>query len=84
MNPQEIFGLIVRLLGLFVLFYSGWYLLFGICQLVGFEKDRTDMDTYLFMGFIAMIIAIYLLRGAPHLVRFSYPPTGDDRAEENV
>ena len=75
MKPSEVFGICIRVLGLcgiiagILYIYSGIHLLFhGQDQYTGFYVKE-----YIILGIIVTIIAIYFIRGAPHIVRFAYP-----------
>ena len=81
MKPKDIFGLIVRVCGLYLLrpglmyFYDFWYW----CQTrdINAQPDggvRPYNGTiYIIFGIVYLVVAIYFLRGAPKLVEFSYP-----------
>ena len=85
MKPREVFGLVVRLGGLYVLFYAGWYLVYGMSILVGVETESSDeMLSYFFDGAIFAIVALYFLRGAPHLMRFCYPKMSDEAQKDDA
>ncbi|ATC62763.1 hypothetical protein CMV30_01590 [Nibricoccus aquaticus] len=67
MTPPKIFGLAVRITGLVSLLYmlSASVLLFGFVGVPAF------MIIMKFLVWLAL--TIWLLRGAPNLVRFAYP-----------
>ena len=85
MTPKEIFGIIVRTLGLFFFIYALYNLLYGIAFCAGILDRNPDYKiAYFVTGTFFFVIGLYLLRGAPLLIRFSYPPgkstTGDQYA----
>jgi hypothetical protein len=75
MKPSDVFGICIRVLGLFGIMlgidyiYSGMHLLFGgQTQYGGFYAGE-----YILFGIILTVVALYFIRGAPHIVRFAYP-----------
>ena len=67
MTPPKIFGLAVRIAGLVSLLYmlSGFVILFGLGGVPPF---------LLIIKFLLWLaLTLWLLRGAPNLVRFAYP-----------
>ena len=74
MTPKDIFGIIVRTFGLSLLIYAIWYLAYGVATVAGLPEDEPGyMIGYFITGGIYLLIGGYLLRGAPLLVRYSYP-----------
>ena len=74
MKPSEAFALIVRVFGLGLLIYAVWVLAYGIAFGFGLMEERSlGIGPYFLSGVVFLLLSIYLLRGAPHLVRFSYP-----------
>ena len=75
MTPSKIFGIIVRTFGLSLLIYAIWYLVYGIATIAGLPEDQPGyMIGYFLTGGVYLIIGLYLLRGAPFLIKFAYPP----------
>jgi hypothetical protein len=75
MNPKEIFGLAVRLLGL-VFLYHGLSALPGVLSIIPLNSSGS------FVGGIIMVVwplvvAYWLLLGGPPLVRIAYPNSED-------
>lgn len=65
MKPEDIFGLVVRFVGLIGIVYS---------LTIAFLFVGTGMPLLTTVKFIvAAIVSLWLLRGAPQLVRFAYP-----------
>jgi hypothetical protein len=74
MKPREIFGLIVRVFGLSLFFYAIWYLIFGIATVMGLLEEMPGYGlSYFLTGLFFLGFGLYLLRGAPGLMRYSYP-----------
>ncbi|MEN3365595.1 MAG: hypothetical protein V7606_2869 [Burkholderiales bacterium] len=74
MRPVEVFGIVVRVFGLSLLVYALWYLVYGVSTVLGLGGQAGSYQvSYFISGFTFLILSLYLLRGAPHIVRFSYP-----------
>jgi hypothetical protein len=71
MRPPEMFGIVVRVFGLAISLYSLWLLLSTIA--LSLEGLGEGTAWFAFMEIAALVVGIYLLRGAPIVVRFSYP-----------
>lgn len=82
MKPQHIFGLALRILGLIAITVAVSYLIDLIITVLGivvgdkqmFELSRwKDLITeYVVRAGLLIVIGLYLLRGAPHVVRFAF------------
>ena len=75
MNPREIFGLLVRVSGLLTA-------VSGIVSAHRWLGSMRVLDALVFIILYVMITA-YLLRGAPRLVRFSYPDECSHEREQD-
>lgn len=74
MKPVQIFGIIVRAFGLGLAVYAIWYLTYGISIVLGLPEQRIgSRASYFISGITFLILALYFLRGAPHVLRFCYP-----------
>ncbi len=74
MTPAKIFGIIIRVFGLSLLVYSIWYLTYGIATILGLPEQQEGYKIgYFLSGTLFLLLALYLLRGAPHIIKFSYP-----------
>ena len=81
MKAKEIFGLILRVVGLFGLLYGGFYLLSCLYILTGFpEREGFGFRQYFLAGVVYVLVGLYFLRGAPHLFRIAY---GQDDSPSN-
>jgi hypothetical protein len=75
MKPSDVFGICIRVLGLFGIMggityiYSGMHLLFGGQT----QYDGFYVGEYILLGIVLTVVALYFIRGAPHIVRFAYP-----------
>jgi hypothetical protein len=65
MKTSELFGVAVRVVGLVSLLHmlGGAMVLFGVRMSFGFVVKEL----------LWLAVSLYLLRGAPHVVRFAYP-----------
>ena len=78
MKPRDVFGIIVRTAGLSTLICGMWELVFGIATLAGMPGDQPgDCGGYFMTSVLFLSIGLYLLRGAPGLLRFAYPTIGN-------
>ena len=77
MKPHDVFGILVRMVGLALFLFGGWYIVFALSVLVGVEKasNTDEMSAYFFDGVIYVLVSLYFLRGAPLLMRFCFPRT---------
>jgi hypothetical protein len=73
MTTREIFGLILRVCGL-VLFYRGVLGLFGPLVMLYGMGNFGGAVAQAIVPVISIAASVYLLRGAPALMRFCYPP----------
>ncbi len=81
MKAKEIFGLILRVVGLFGLLYGGFYLLSCLYILTGSPaREGFGLRQYFLAGVVYVLVGLYFLRGAPHLLRFAY---GQDDSPSN-
>lgn len=76
MKAKEIFGIIVRVVGLLAL-VSGLGAAYAAFGMLSFGRLLARALLY---GIPYLLVSLYLLRGAPHLVRFSYP---EEKSKEN-
>jgi hypothetical protein len=73
MRPPEAFGIILRILGLFMMVYCLWSLFLGIAIYSSSEVADLGMVWSFIIPIVGIPLGLYLLRGAPHVLRFSYP-----------
>ena len=79
MNAKDVFGVVVRTAGLFLLVYGLWYLLYGVAQATGISPITHSTVNYFLSGWGSLLVGLYFLRGAPGLLRFCYP----DKSRKN-
>ena len=76
MTPRDCFGVVVRSVGLVLLLGILYQLLTGLWLAIGAGRALFGFS-YLFYlllcGVGGLVVSLYLLRGAPDLVRFCYP-----------
>ena len=86
MKGQDLFGLILRVLGLLLLIYGLWYLWYAAGQAFGgYPRDRDDeAKIYLASGLIALFLGLIVIRGARAIVRFSYPGNREDSDKDEI
>ncbi len=78
MTGRDLFGVVVRVAGLVLVMYALWNLWFAFFQLVGMAGPKDfNLAWYFAFGVPALVVGLYFLRGAPHLLRFSYPDRRD-------
>lgn len=74
MTPRQIFGVILRVFGLLVLVTSALYLYSAVYTLFYPSVPHNSTAANYLAGFVLTLAAsLYLLRGAPHILRFAYP-----------
>ena len=80
MQPKDAFGVVVRVIGLLVSCTSLLYLLSAVLLLFvpNYRADVSPAWHYLLSGIVCFVLGAYLLRGAPHIVRFAYPQERSD------
>ena len=74
MTSKDTFGVVVRVVGLLVVLAAILYFLSGIVLIINpqFRPNVEPSWHYFLDGAIGLLIGLYLLRGAPHVVRFAY------------
>lgn len=90
MKPRECFGIIVRTIGLLLLIYGVFEAVSALFIVVdkSYTKPHSQPHIYMIYSTIFNLLSLYLLRGAPHLMRFCYPEnpppipeTGKEKSE---
>jgi hypothetical protein len=71
MRPPEVFGVVIRAFGLAISLYSLWLLVSTIA--LALEGLGEGTLWFALTQVAALVLGIYFLRGAPAVVRFSYP-----------
>lgn len=81
MKARDIFGIVVRILGLLLVLWAAWYLAFGVAFVLRALHDtghESDMGAYFTTGIPGFIVGLMLLRFGRQVVRFSYPSDKED------
>lgn len=75
MKPDDIFGIVVRTIGVLLLIWGLWHLTFALAESMGIVAGETpDEAKLLFVtATAAIVVALLLMRAAHWVVRFSYP-----------
>jgi hypothetical protein len=75
MKPKQAFGIAVRIIGLILLIIALLYIASGFVVLFDpqFKPNLSPAWHYFLDGIVGVLISLYLLRGASHIVRFAYP-----------
>ena len=77
MTGRELFGVVLRVAGLILVVYGLWNLCYGLVGLVGMPASKDiQLVWYFVTGVPAFLIGLYFRRGAPQILRFSYPSRG--------
>jgi hypothetical protein len=84
MKPKDAFGVVVRTIGLILVFTGALYLLSAlvVCVAPAFRPNLSPAWHYLAHGVIGGLFGLYFLRGAPGIVRFAYPNEKSDSAND--
>ena len=73
MKAKDIFGLVIRVLGVGGVLWGCSYLVSVVYYLMGVHPEGYTLYHYLVAGVVTLAFGFYFLRGAPHIVRFAYP-----------
>ena len=87
MKPRDLFSVAVRVVGLWVMLHLGlWNLLAMFCYRgLGVQTPYQGDDTMSFVvGIVFTPLGAYLLRGAPLLMDFAFPPDLPEGAEKKT
>ncbi len=81
MKAPDIFGIVIRVLGILLVLWSLWYLTFGVAFVIHALHDtghESDSGAYFTTGIPGFIVGIALLRFGRMIVRFGYPSEKQD------
>ena len=85
MTPSQIFGIVIRVFGLTMSLFAVWYFVYGIATSLGLPEDMPGYGiAYYISGGTFLLLGLYLLRGAPGLLRFSYPASDKEPKTEDA
>lgn len=71
MKPSDLFGVVVRAMGLILVLTALWKLLGAVVNLVG--GGPGNVLAMVVSGVPALLVGLWLLRGAKALVSFAFP-----------
>ena len=74
MKPEEVFGIIVRTIGLLMLIPASLSAAYGLLGLLMGGPAQTIVT--LVFSVPAVLVGLWMVRGAESLVEFAYPPAG--------
>ena len=84
MNARDWFGLILRVVGLFMLVGALLYVPSAlIAALNPQEAAGHSWSSYLATGGVMFIAGLYFISGSPFLERLAYPPNKGSRADQS-
>jgi len=73
MKPKDCFGIVVRTIGLFLILFSLFYFYGAVAASISPELGRGGTFSYYAgIGVIMLLVGLYMLRGASHLIQFAY------------
>jgi hypothetical protein len=72
MQPEDVFGLIVRTIGLLVALWGAWHLVFAIAQGANVTNSSHPTSAYAVSGVSAIVVGVGLLKAATALVAATY------------
>lgn len=83
MKPPDVFGIIVRTVGLLLLLFGLLNFLGAIATAISPQLSRGGTaGYYVGIGTVVVFVAAYFLSGAPRLVDFAYGPEDAERENE--
>ena len=85
MKPRDVFGIVIRSVGLLSLLGSLLYLYSALVALFAPDTPRASSPlSYIGACIVMLLFSAYFLRGAPHLIRFAYGPEKHDSDDDDV
>ena len=73
MEAKELFGVVVRTLGLVIVLYGSWNVVFGFGRLArAIASSRNPTRLYFFTGVFFIVVGVLLISGADSIVAASY------------
>ena len=73
MESKDYFSLALRIIGFLTVAHGLRDLLDFALILLGYTNTRSAIAYYLILGLLYSVVGLYLLRGAPLIVKFAYP-----------
>ena len=84
MEPKDYFSLALRIIGFLSLAHGLRDLLDFALMLLNYTSTHSSFGYYLILGLLYCLVGIYLLRGAPLIVRLAYPPERTTPSEKDA
>lgn len=75
MTDRDVFGIIVRTVGLMITLAAAWLILLGLFGLISASGQVAGL---LFYGIPALFVGLWLLRGARSIVSFAFSKDQDE------
>lgn len=84
MKAKDLFGLLIRVVGLAGVIWGLFYVISAVyCFTGGQPAEGFTANDYLLAGIVTLVLGIYFLRGAPHVLRFAYPEPKEKKETED-
>jgi len=83
MKAKDYFSLALRIIGFLTLAHGLRDLVDFALMLLNYTSTHSSFGYYLILGLLYSVVGIYLLRGAPLIVRFAYPTTETGESEND-
>jgi hypothetical protein len=84
MNAKDYFSLALRVIGFLTLAHGLRDLLDYGLMLLGYTSTHSALAYYLILGLLYSGVGLYLLRGAPLIVKFAYPQKDPESPEADL
>ena len=72
MEAKDLFGVVVRTLGLLIITSGLWYLAYAVSQAAGVSEETYPTRDYVVSGTLFTVLGVIQLLAAPVVVRVSY------------
>ena len=82
MESKHYFSLALRIIGLLALAHGLRDLVQFALLLLNYTNTQSSFGYYLILGLLYSVVGIYLLKGAPLIVGFAYPPSRDSASKD--
>jgi hypothetical protein len=85
MKPVQAFGVSIRTVGLIACLAAVLYLISGVIASIspGCKANVSPAWQYFIVGLVVLIIGLYFLGGAPHVLRLAYRDDSPDSERSN-
>jgi hypothetical protein len=72
MQPKDVFGIVVRTIGLLESLYGIWFLAYAVAQYAGASEETWPTGDYVITGGLWFVLGAALLLGAGLVERIAY------------